>query len=256
MRIWCQSGHAGDLRKTVYSESLKRHVQAVARPGTVVDLHSFPAKIPGGDSYASTHHLMGTLITKAAMQAELEGYDAFATTCTMDPGFFEVKEMVDIPVAFITESSLHLACLLAPKFGFVTHNEPMLTRLRHITRSYGLQEALAAGASMGLSFDDVFNGIYTNPVPYIDAFHTVARRVIAQGADILFTSGNPLNMFLVDNGVKEVDGVPILDVCAAVIKAAELMVDMKAVGINRSKHGLYRGPSGEARATLSGLYGL
>jgi allantoin racemase len=255
MRIWCQSGNPTGLVPTAYAVSLKRHVQEVARPDTVVELHGLETVVQGADRYFSTHHVMGTLITKSAIQAEREGYDAFAVTCTMDPGFFEVREMVDIPVAFILESSLHLACLLAPRCGFVTHNKPMLLHLQHIAKTYGLGEFLTAGESLNLSFEDAHQGIYTEPKRYVDAFVEAARRVIRQGADILLTSGGPLNLFLIDQHVTEVDGVPVLDQYAAVMKIAEMMVDLKELGVTRSKHGLYAGPSGDALTSLRRLYG-
>ncbi len=255
MKIWCQSGNPTSLVPSAYAVSLKRHVQAVARPGTVVELHGLETVVKGADRYFSTHHIMGTLITKSAIVAEREGYEAFAVTCTMDPGFFEVREMVDIPVAFILESSLHVASLLAPRVGVVAHNGPMLLHLQHIAKTYGFGEFLTAGESLDLSFEDAHQGIYTDPKPYVDAFTEAARRVIRQGADILLTSGGPLNLFLIDQGVTEVDGVAVLDQFAAVIKTAELMVDLQELGVRRSKHGLYAGPSGDDLGSLRRLYG-
>ena len=113
---------------------------------------------------------------------------------------------------------------------------------------------MVPGGCLNLTYED-FPKMYKDPKPYVDRFAEEARRVIKQGADILLFEGNPPNMFMVDQGVKEIDGVPVLDVCGAVIKVAELMVDLKKMGINRSKRGLFTPPSKEELAQLRKFYG-
>ena len=46
-----------------------------------------------------------------------------------------------------------------------------------------------------------------------------------------------LSMFLAKNGVREVEGLHVMDVIATVIKVAELLVDLKNIGIDRA--GIY-----------------
>ena len=108
---------------------------------------------------------------------------------------------------------------------------------------------------MNLDAEDV-GDLFNNPEPYVKLITEEARKIISQGADILLLSGNPFNMIMVDQGVREIDGVPILDVCGAVIKIAEMMVDLKKVGITRSTSGLFAQPSNEERAQLRKLYGV
>lgn len=65
-----------------------------------------------------------------------------------------------------------------------------------------------------------------------------------------------LNMIFAKNGVKDIDGVPILDTVGALVKTAELMVDPKAIGISRSKSGLYAPVSKEELTQVRKLYGV
>ena len=39
-----------------------------------------------------------------AIRAEREGYDAFCVGCTLDPGIAQIKEILDIPVVFLSET--------------------------------------------------------------------------------------------------------------------------------------------------------
>ena len=258
MRIWVQSGSALAKDDTAtygreYEQMLKRHFQEVARPGTTVEVFGIEETPPGKDRYHSSTHIVVSSMVKSILRAEREGYDVIAVVNTLDHGYYEIREMVDIPVVFITESSLNLACLLAPKFAFVTHNQAMLLRLTEMAKRYGLAERMALGGCLSLTYDD-FPKMYKDPEPYISMFADEARRVIKQGANILLVAGNPANMFLVSQGVKEIDGVPILDVCGAVIKIAELMVDLKEIGISRSKKGLFAAPSQEEIEQIRKLY--
>ena len=255
MRIWVQSAIAigKDAQAGSYEKSLKRRTQEVARPDTIVDVHGIDVAPPGPDRYHLTEHIAISWIVKNARRAEKAGYDSFVVVCTLDPGFYELREMLDIPLVYILESSVQLACLLAPKFSFLTHNELLLLRVTEKVKQYGLGERMTPGACLDISVKDI-NTMYENPRPYLDALIEKGRKVIEQGANIILVSGNPVNLFLLDQGVREIDGVPILDVCGATVKFGEFMVDLKNIGIVRTKKGLYTTPSKEELATLLTFY--
>jgi allantoin racemase len=190
---------------------------------------------------------------KSVLHAEPEGYDAIAVINTFDHGYYEMREIVDLPVVFITESSLYLACQLAPTFAFVTHNQAMLLHVTELAKRYGAAERMVTGGCLNLTYDD-FPKMYNDPAPYLAKFSETARQVIARGATILLVAGNPVNMFLIDQGMRHIDEVPILDCCSAVVKTAELMVDLHRLGIRRSRKGLYTAPLPEEKAQLRKLY--
>jgi allantoin racemase len=258
MKIWIQSGSAlAKDAKTVYGseyeQSLNRHFQEVARPGTTVDVFGIEGTPVGKDRYYASQHVVVSLMIKSVLRAEQEGYDVIAVVNTLDHGFYEISEVVDIPVVFITQSALHLAGLLAPKMAFLTHNQAMLLHVSELVKRYGFAERMVPGGCLNLTYDD-FPKMYKEPEAYISMFAEAARRIIKRGANILLVAGNPANMFLVDQGVKDIDDVPILDVCAAVIKVAELMVDLREMGISRSKQGQFATPSPQEIAQIRKLY--
>ncbi|MFC2066249.1 aspartate/glutamate racemase family protein [Chloroflexota bacterium] len=258
MKIWIQSGSAlatdsTNMYGSQYEQSLKKHFQEVARPGTTIELFGTERTPPGKDRYNSSTHLVTSSIIRSAIRAEEEGYDVIAIVSTLDLGYDEIRELVDIPVVAITESSCYLSCLLASKFAFLPHNQKLLLRMTEMVKKFGLTERMVPGRHLNITYED-FPNMYKDPEPYINKFSEEARKVIEQGADILMIMGNPTNMFMVDQGVKEIDGVPILDVCGAVIKIAELVVDLKQMGINRSKQGLLAAPSPEEIAQLRKFY--
>lgn len=256
MRIWLQSGSAGiDPTAAKYEESMMRRVKEVARPDTILVLHGPEKPLPVRDRFLASRQLRDLNFIKYALQAEKEGYDALAVTSTRDDAYDAIREVTEIPVAFITEVSCHLACCLAPRFGFLAHSAIILAERIEMAKRYGLAERMVPGSHLNLTYRE-FNKMYADPQPYIDLATRVAREVVKQGANLLIVSGNPLAMFLYDHGVREVDGAPVFDSLAALIKVAELMVDLKRIGITRKPLGPHGVPSAEELVAIRKAYGV
>ena len=258
MKIWLQSGSAltadsGTPYGRLYEESLARHLKVVARPGTELRTFGISGTPYGKDRYRAPIHLVTTEMIRSVLRAEREGFDAVAVINTFDHGYYELRELLAIPVVFITEAALHLACQLAPTFSFVTHNAAMQLQIGELAKRYGVAGRMVPGTQLGLTYED-FPQLYEKPAVYIDRFAAAARETIARGATCLMVAGNPLNMFLIDQGVKEIDGVPILDCCTAAIKTAEMLVDLHRLGVRRSTKGLFEAPAGEMREKVRKLF--
>lgn len=237
MKIWVQSGSAlaADTATPYgrrYEELLARHLKTLTRAGTRIESRGIPDTPYGKDRYRAAFHRVTTLMIQSALRAEKAGFDAIAVINTFDHGYRELREVTRLPVVFITESSMHLAAQFATRIGFVTHNRSILRHCEELARRYRLEGFLVRGAWLNLTYED-FIRMYAYPEPYLDAFREAARPVIERGAEILLVSGNPVNLFLIDHGLREVDGVPVLDGCAALIKTAEMMVDLDKLGLRR-----------------------
>ena len=112
---------------------------------------------------------------------------------------------------------------------------------------------MVAGESLDLTYDD-FPKMYEEPETYVKRFQGAARKAIARGAGAFLVAGNPLNIFLVDQGLGDVNGAPVVDGCVATVKTVEMLVDMHALGIERGKTGLFAAPGDEDRLRLRALF--
>ena len=232
-KIWIQSCSAEeDAVWSVYQESVKRYARKIARPDIEIEFHGVKTTFPGIDHLESAQHLATFEVVRNAIQAERQGYAAFVMVSTIDAGHREVRELTDFPVVFITECAIHLASQLAGKFAFLTHNQAILKKMERMARGYGLGQRMVEGASLDLTYQD-FRRIYENPEPVLAAFARQARKAIERGAGILLPAGNPVNMFLLDHGMRKVEGVPVLDIFGAAVKTAETLADLKRMGITR-----------------------
>ncbi|UCG65980.1 MAG: hypothetical protein JSW12_02710 [Deltaproteobacteria bacterium] len=257
MRIWYQSSAplGKDPSWKPYEESLKAHLQSLARSGTVVDIHGLEVSSPAQERSHYIEYLNTRQWIEHSLQAQQQGYDVMAGGCMLDLGFFEIREVVDIPVIFAAEISFHLACLLSHKFALLAYNEPLMLRMEERIRHYGLRERFIAGDCFSIAMEELQQG-FNKPDPIVQAVNKAARNTIKKGAGILVCSCNILNMVLVDAGVREVDGTPILDGVGAVLKAAEFFGDLDKAGIVKSKKGLYAGLSKKELAQIRKLYGI
>ncbi len=95
-----------------------------------------------------------------------------------------------------------------------------------------------------------------DPQRFVDMFTEASRKSIALGAGVLIPGFGAIGSFLGRRGIHEIDGIPILDIIAVVIKTAEMLVDLKNLGVRRSRLGMYNYASKEELIAARKLYGV
>lgn len=224
---------------TSYQESLNTHLRRVARSDTQVDVMGVKVVEPilGRSAYA--RYLNEAQIIENAFVAERDGYDAFCVGCTLDPGSAEIKEITDIPAVFLFESCSHLAYSLGGRFSLLAFNKEVLRLHEQMVKHYQLGECLVpCDTLLNMTSRDLASS-FKNPGPVLAAVTEVGRRAIEKGAGMFISTCNILNMIFVTSNFREIDGVPILDTAGTTLKMAETMVDLKKIGVSRSKKGYY-----------------
>ena len=78
------------------------------------------------------------------LRAEKEGCDAFVLGNIFDPGLHQLRELLNIPVLGLCESSVHVACLTGATFSLINVNPKFTHR---IVESIKLQGFVAPGLS-------------------------------------------------------------------------------------------------------------
>lgn len=244
MRIWHQSFTVLD-DVPHYTAALRRHLDAVASPGTTIDLHgmapgTYPSDYPGthiGYGYLSTLHK--EQFVQAALQASDEGYDAFFIATIPDTGYEDVRSLIDIPVVTLGHTSLAFASEFGDKVGIVNFIGALEPQLRRNFGHYGFGELVGPIVQVAAEFTDVMQA-YADPQPLIAAFTDAARRAIAGGANVIVPGEGPLNVFLADQGIVRVDDVPVIDSLGSCLAMAELRArQAQRSGIRASGAGFY-----------------
>jgi Asp/Glu/hydantoin racemase len=123
--------------------------------------------------------------------AEEAGYDAYAISSIPDIMLRETRASLNIPVVGYGESAMLFACTLGEKFGILNFIEGMAGLLADNAHRYGLGSRFVAARQVGFSFADVLQG-FGNPAELIERFKTSARKMIADGADVIIPGEAPL----------------------------------------------------------------
>ena len=257
MKIWWQSStpihKLHDYRKALveHLESVKRkdvdvHVNGVddgsmdLQYNAVVAINSYG---PGG-------------VLNKIMEAERRGYDAVAIGCFLDPAMTEAREVVSIPVLGLGETSMLMSCMFGHKFSGVAFHSKQAQFYDRKAFEYGLSSRHIPFGDLGIDFNQVQNA-FTNPNEMTERFVSEARRLAAQGAEVILAACATVNAIIRREKIKEVDGALVLDCNAVLLKTAESLADLSTtIGLGASQRLLYQRPSQTAVADWIRIYGF
>ena len=90
-----------------------------ARPGTEIET---VCSREGPRSLEAVYEtdLVAQFVLERVIEGNEKEFDAIIIACYADPSLRSAKEISDVPVFGIAESSMHLACMLGHKFSVVT----------------------------------------------------------------------------------------------------------------------------------------
>lgn len=261
MRIWHQS--MTDLaRLPGYFGILRDHAARVGSSGTVVDLHGLDSRTyPDGTApvemtrFSWLHHLAFVQIVRNAMEAEAAGYDAVAISCFVDPALDMARSAVDIPVVSSCEASLLAATAVGRSFALVTLDMSMVRVLRELVHRYGFTDRVVSISHFDPPLDEfVLDQAFAGSIELTNRFVTEARHAIALGADVIIPAEGVLNAVMVKNGIRDIDGVPVLDSYGTLLGFAELYVHLQRVtGLKTSRAGVFARPGSEITTHVEAL---
>jgi Asp/Glu/hydantoin racemase len=259
-RIWHQSFTVlGDLG--AYEAALKAHFRRVSRPDTEIVMHgmrsgTYRTNYPGTDiRHVGLQHLHSIQFIEAGLQAEENGFDAYAISSLPDPGLREIRSMLRIPVVGYGESAMLTSCLLGSRFSVLVFISELTDQITENARRYGMAQRLVGVSDVGFRFTDVLQG-FADPASLIERFTQAARAQIARGAEVIIPGEAPLCVLLATQKVSSIDGVPILDSLSCWIKQAEMLVDLRRQSdIVRCQRGYYNEPPARERVReILGFY--
>jgi hypothetical protein len=88
-----------------------------------------------------------------------------------------------------------------------------------------------------------------------ERFINEARRLAAQGAEVILAACATVNAIIRRENLKEVDGALILDCNAVLLKTTEAMADLShSIGLGASQRLLYQRPQRTALADWKRIY--
>ena len=193
-----------------------------------------------------------------AIRAEKEGYDAFLIGNITDAGLREARELLNIPVLGLSETSLHIASMMGANFGLVAIAERWKPRLIENVERYGLRGKLAGIETMETSPLDLRKAFRDEArrKDVINRFTSAADKLIAQGAEVIIPAGGEVGVFVIEAGLFEFQRAPVVNGIFELLKMGEMAVKLRALtGRFTSKRFTYAPPEGDFLARIREHYG-
>ncbi len=113
-----------------------------------------------------------------------KGYDGVVLHCYLDPFLYPLRQLLDIPVIGVVQSSLIFAKLMGTRIGIVTFARRAIPMLEDLLVKYDCRKQVVAIESTESSSADFFAS-FSHAGTLIDRFKTEARKCIAAGAEVL-----------------------------------------------------------------------
>jgi allantoin racemase len=244
-----------------YNKALRRVLDAAKDPGTDIEVHGI-TKVGGiADQFHYLDYIETGEVLRNVQTAMRKGFDAFLIGNIGDPGLQAAREIANIPVLALCETSLHLACMMGRNFSLVTINEKFTPRILDNVARYGLSGRLAAVNRMKvdriLHLDAGFRDAKARK-EILQQFLNAANANAEAGAEVIIPAGGVLMTLLADAGVHVANRqTPILNGIHALVKTAEAVVKLNRImgGHFLSKRLYYAPPTPEQIDEIRKYYG-
>lgn len=260
MRLFYQTlGMSRGSKSGAYGQLLRSLITSSCAAGTTVEIKGLSPHRAVADQYRYLEFLDASEVIENGLKAESEGYDAFLIGNIFQPGLHELRELLNIPVLGLAESTIQMACLMGPTFSIINVNPKFNRRIFEGIRLQGLDGRMVSVEMMTVERPGVFDLALSDAdvrTTIVDQFVLVARRALEKGAEVLIPGGGSLMAVLNQAGLFQVDGAPVLNGITALVKTGEMAVNMRALtGVFTSKRLTYAPPSGKLLADVRAAYG-
>ncbi|GAA0338519.1 aspartate/glutamate racemase family protein [Streptomyces blastmyceticus] len=236
MRIWLQK-HTVQGRLPLLDTWYREHMDAVASPGTVVDIKTLPDDAYGDRTpvdlvqYSALAVMFDDYFGRTAVAAERRGYDAWVIAAGQDPGLVAARTRAAIPVLGYGETAFHLAAMFGYRFAVVGFNSGLEEPIRENIQRYGLTGRLAAYEIVGAGSELVHKAMSGDCGPFAESFADAALRAARKGAQIIIPGEGFPNEVLWHLGIHELHGLPVVDPAGLLVRMAETAVHAGQLGI-------------------------
>jgi allantoin racemase len=202
----------------------EKYARSVCSTGTIPVLKPIEVSSPLPDNFSRFGMYVPGIIRRVK-EAEQEEYDAVTIDCFTDSGIESAKIAANIPVVGPAESSLHLSCLLADKFGWITPGDEGIAFHWRQVNNYGLADRITSIKGLNMSLPDVFSKKDEAEKKLVK----LARELVHDGAQQVLigcTGILPALGIGSANKLSHMVGVTIIDPFAIALKTAEILVSL------------------------------
>lgn len=184
-------------------------------------------------------------VLKSMMSAMKPDVDGVIISCFFDPALWPARQMLNVPVTGLAESSFHLAAVMGRKFAVIAGDERYIAPMQEVIKAYDMRDmAIDQKPVRSIDMTELaFLGCLAEGdlSPLVERVKEVGQACIRDGADVLVLGCGIMSVLVTEGaGLEAIDGVPFVDPDVASVKAIEMLVDLAKGGVPiKSRRGLY-----------------
>lgn len=254
MRIFWQSFVDASVNAP-YMARLSEYLNNIAAPGTTVHVEGIS---PPDREFGRLAELRCAVqAIDNGLAAEEGGFDAFVMGHFQDPGLYELRSALDIPVIGTGEATLLAASQLGRRLGLVTLDPVFEVWHYEQAERYGLGGRVVHVTGLGCKpedFTDAFAGDHAAQARMIEDFVTCARPLVERGADVVIPAGVLPGLLIGREHGLKVGHAPVVNCAAVALKSAEMWVQLRQLnGTEPSRGPSFKRASAQARSDFRAL---
>lgn len=239
MKVYWQS-FVDPNQNAPYLERLEIYLNEISDRTTEVRVHGTTP--PDRDFGRLTEFRCAILAVNNAIDVEKQGFDAFVMGHFQDPGLYEARAAISIPVVGAGEATLHWATQLGRRLALVTIDSAFEVWHREQAELYGLGGRISHIAALGAKpedFTEAFAGDDSAYQRLLADFQRVAEPLVADGADVIVPAGVLPGLLLTREKGLTIGHAPVVSCASVPLLFAEVAVKLDRLNGLRPS----RGPS-------------
>ena len=247
MRIFWQSFVDASVNAP-YMARLSEYLNNIAAPGTTVQVEDIS---PPDREFGRLAELRCAVqAIDNGIAAEESGFDAFVMGHFQDPGLYELRSTLDIPVVGTGEATLLAASQLGRRLGLVTLDPVFEVWHYEQAERYGLGDRVVHVTGLGCKPEDfaaAFAGDQAAHARMIEDFLACALPLVERGADVVIPAGVLPGLLIGRERGLKVGHAPVVNCAAVALKSAEMWVQLRRLNGTEPS----RGPSFSRASALA-----
>jgi allantoin racemase len=223
-----------------YLARLAAYLNEIAAPGVSVDVHGIS---PADRDFGRLAEFRCAIrAVSNGIDAERDGYDAFVIGHFQDPGLYELRSALKIPVVAAGEATMFAAAQLGRRLGLVTLDPVFEVWHLEQAERYGLGGRVTHVKGLSFApqdFSAAFDGDVEAKARLLRRFEECAAPMIAAGVDVIVPAGVLPGLLVATERGYKIGNAPVVNCASVALKSAEMWAQLHALdGIEPS-----RGPS-------------
>ncbi|MBR0799026.1 hypothetical protein JQ615_26930 [Bradyrhizobium jicamae] len=239
MRIFWQS-FVDQATSAPYMAQLAAYLNEIAASGTTVHVEGIT---PADRDFGRLSEFRCAIqAVDNGLAAEDRGFDAYVMGHFQDPGLYELRSALAIPVIGAGEATLLAASQLGRRLGLVTLDQAFEVWHYEQADRYGLGGRVVHVTGMGCrpeDFSAAFAGDAEAKARMLRDFAACAQPLLDHGADVVIPAGVLPGLLIASEHGFKIGHAPVVNCAAVALKSAEMWVQLQRL----NGTGPSRGPS-------------